>query len=60
MDDNEPCLEILRRTWSVDRPVTLARLHHPGNRYELSGKYTPNTMTNRSNGDVVELEKLKR
>ena len=60
MDDNEPCLEILRRTWSVDRPVTLARLHHPGHRFELSGKYTPNSMTNRSNGDVVELEKLLR
>jgi len=60
MDDAEPCLEILRRTWSLDRPVTLARLHHPGNRFELSGKYTPSTISNKTNGDVVELEKLNQ
>lgn len=60
MDDTEPCLEILRRTWSLDRPVTLARLHHPGSRFELSGKYTPNTISNKTNGDVVELEKLQQ
>jgi GntR family histidine utilization transcriptional repressor len=60
MQENEPCLEILRRTWSVDRPVTLARLHHPGNRFELSGKYTPNRISNQTNGDVVELEKLRQ
>lgn len=60
MGKTEPCLVVLRRTWSLDRPVTLARLHHPGSRYELSGKYTANTMTNNTNGDVVELEKLQQ
>jgi GntR family histidine utilization transcriptional repressor len=60
MGKTEPCLVVLRRTWSLDRPVTLARLHHPGSRYELSGKYTANTMANNSNGDVVELEKLQQ
>lgn len=60
MDEAEPCLVILRRTWSQGRPVTIARLHHPGSRYELTGNYTPNTMTNRTNGDVVELENLQQ
>ena len=60
MGESEPCLEILRRTWSLDRPVTLARLHHPGDRFELSGKYTPNKISNQTNGDVVELEKLQQ
>ena len=60
MDDDEPCLVVLRRTWSQGRPVTLARLHHPGSRYELTGNYTPNTSARTTNGDVVELEKLKQ
>ena len=41
MDDNEPCLLVERRTWSGDRVVTIARLWHPGSRYELSGKFRP-------------------
>ncbi|MDH4125104.1 MAG: histidine utilization repressor [Gammaproteobacteria bacterium] len=41
MSAGEPCLVVIRRTWSRGRPVTFARLHHPGSRYELSGKYTP-------------------
>jgi GntR family histidine utilization transcriptional repressor len=53
MDAAEPCLVVLRRTWSQDRPVTLARLHHPGSRYELTGNYSPNV-------HVVELEKLQQ
>ena len=60
MDDDEPCLVVLRRTWSQGRPVTLARLHHPGSRYELTGNYTPSTSARTTNGDVVELEKLKQ
>ena len=32
MGKTEPCLVVLRRTWSLDRPVTLARLHHQGSR----------------------------
>lgn len=39
MDEDEPTLVIIRRTWSHGRPVTFARLHHPGSRYELSGKW---------------------
>ena len=38
----EACLVVERRTWSGDRPVTFGRLYHPGNRFELSGHYTPN------------------
>ena len=41
MDDDEPSLVVMRRTWSNGRPVTFARLHHPGSRYELTGHYTP-------------------
>ena len=60
MDDDEPCLVVLRRTWSQGRPVTLARLHHPGSRYELTGNYTPSTSARTTKGDVVELEKLRK
>ncbi len=60
MTDNEPSLVVIRRTWSHGRPVTFARLHHPGSRYELTGHYAPpgtpkSTMTN-----VVELETMER
>ncbi|EHK64913.1 histidine utilization repressor [Achromobacter arsenitoxydans SY8] len=40
IDRGEPCLLIRRRTWSGDRPVTLARLIHPGSRHRLEGKFT--------------------
>jgi len=39
MDEDEPVLVVIRRTWSHGRPVTFARLHHPGSRYELAGKW---------------------
>ena len=60
MTDDEPSLVVIRRTWSHGRPVTFARLHHRGSRYELTGHYAPpgtpkSTMTN-----VVELETMKR
>jgi len=58
MDDDEPCLVVLRRTWSQGRPVTLARLHHPGSRYELTGSYTATASARSTPGDVIELEKL--
>lgn len=41
IDGDEAALVVIRRTWSNGRPVTFARLHHPGNRYELAGQYTP-------------------
>jgi GntR family transcriptional regulator, histidine utilization repressor len=40
LDASEPCLIIHRRTWSQDRVATVAELHHPGSRYELSGSFT--------------------
>ena len=39
MGEDEPALVVIRRTWSHGRPVTFARLHHPGSRFELSGKW---------------------
>ena len=41
MEEAEPCLVIARRTWAHGRPVSFARLYHPGSRYELSGHYVP-------------------
>ena len=41
MHVHEPCLVVLRRTWSGGRPVTWGRLYHPGARFELTGRYTP-------------------
>ncbi len=59
MADNEPGLVVIRRTWSGGRPVTFARLHHPGSRYELTGHYTPPGTRTSTTGTVVELEKLQ-
>ena len=41
MGAGEPCLLVRRRTWSRGRPVSVAWLHHPGTRFELSGRYAP-------------------
>ena len=60
MDDDEPSLVVIRRTWSKGRPVTFARLHHPGNRYELAGHYAPPGTRKTTSADVVQLETLKR
>lgn len=37
MNSDEPCLVILRRTWSQGRPVSFVELSHPGHTYELVG-----------------------
>ena len=58
MSADEPCLVVLRRTWSQARPVTFGRLHHPGSRYELSGRYTPPGTPESTDASVIELEKL--
>lgn len=58
MADDEPTLVVLRRTWSHGRPVTFARLHHPGSRYELTGYYVPPGTTKSAPSNVVELESL--
>jgi GntR family histidine utilization transcriptional repressor len=41
MDAGEPCLLVQRLTWANGRPVSLARLHHPGARFQLAGRYAP-------------------
>lgn len=41
MEAGEPCLLVQRRTWANGRPVSLARLHHPGTRFQLAGQYAP-------------------
>ena len=38
---DEPCLIMVRRTFSREAPITLVRLVHPGNRYQLEGHFTP-------------------
>ena len=39
MREDEPSLVIDRITWSDDRPVSVARLHHPASRYELTASF---------------------
>ena len=58
LDDKEASLVVIRRTWSDGRPVTFARLHHPGSRYELTGHYTPPGTARSASADVVQLEDL--
>ncbi len=58
--DDEPTLVVIRRTWSRGCPVTFARLHHPGGRYELTGHYTPPGTPRSASADVVQLEKLRQ
>lgn len=60
MQEGEPCLVVVRRTWAHGRPVTFARLHHPGSRYELAGHYTPPGTPTAATGEVIELEKLEQ
>ena len=60
MDVDEPSLVVIRRTWSKGRPVTFARLHHPGSRYELTGHYAPPGTRKSTSADVVQLETLKQ
>ncbi len=38
---DEPCLIIVRRTFTRDAPITIARLVHPGSRYGLQGEFQP-------------------
>ena len=60
MADDEPSLVVIRRTWSHGRPVTFARLHHPGSRYELTGHYSPPGTPKSTTANVVELETIER
>jgi len=37
----DPCLVVVRRTMSRGVTITLARLVHPGSRYQLEGSFSP-------------------
>lgn len=39
LKENEPCLILLRRTWSQGQIASVATLYHPGSRYELSDHF---------------------
>ena len=41
MKRGEPCLLVMRRTWSGGVIASVARLYHPGSRYEMSGRFRP-------------------
>jgi GntR family histidine utilization transcriptional repressor len=41
MKRGEPCLLVLRRTWTAGAIASVARLYHPGSRYEMSGRFRP-------------------
>jgi GntR family transcriptional regulator, histidine utilization repressor len=41
MKRDEPCLLVTRRTWTYGAIASLARLYHPGSRYEMSGRFRP-------------------
>lgn len=41
IDKTEPCLLLLRRTWSKARIVSYALLTHPGSRYEFIDEFEP-------------------
>ena len=58
----EPCLVVTRRTWVRARPVSFARLFHPGNRFELAGRYRPPGMSRSDPQDsnIVELRNFDR
>jgi GntR family histidine utilization transcriptional repressor len=38
---DDPCLVLVRRTVSRGVPITIARLVHPGSRYQLEGSFSP-------------------
>ena len=41
MPRDEPCLLMIRRTWTAGRTASVARLYYPGSRYEMSGRFRP-------------------
>jgi GntR family histidine utilization transcriptional repressor len=41
MKRDEPCLVVIRRTWTAGQIASIARLHYPGSRYEMSGRFRP-------------------
>jgi len=41
MKAREPCLLMIRRTWTAGAVASVARLQYPGSRYEMSGRVQP-------------------
>jgi GntR family histidine utilization transcriptional repressor len=41
IEGEAPCLVVVRRTFSRERPITIGRLVHPGTRYRLQGEFAP-------------------
>jgi GntR family histidine utilization transcriptional repressor len=41
MKRHEPCLLMVRRTWTAGVIASVARLQYPGPRYEMSGRFRP-------------------
>jgi GntR family histidine utilization transcriptional repressor len=41
MQPDEPCLLVIRRTWTARQIASVARLYYPGSRYEMSGRFRP-------------------
>jgi GntR family histidine utilization transcriptional repressor len=41
MQRDEPCLVVMRRTWTAGQIASVARLYYPGSRYEMSGRFRP-------------------
>lgn len=60
MDEQEPCLLVIRRTWARGRPVSFGRLYHPGTRFELTGHYAPPGTKKSKTANIIELKDLQR
>jgi GntR family histidine utilization transcriptional repressor len=60
MSSEEPTLIVTRRTWAHGQPVSFARLHHPGSRFELTGHYAPpgTEKSYQQHADIVELRNI--
>lgn len=43
-----PCLTLVRRTWTSGIAVTFARFVHPGSRYRLGCRFSPDTLRTQS------------
>jgi GntR family histidine utilization transcriptional repressor len=41
MQRDEPCLLMIRRTWTAGQIASVAKLFYPGSRYEMSGRFRP-------------------
>jgi len=48
MKRGEPCLLMVRRTWTVGTIASVAFLYYPGSRYEISGRFHPRIAVKRS------------